>query len=71
MEKDIKLKEPKMFEEQLEILKDRKMKIDNEEEAIKILKATNYYRFIAYAYQFKGNNNYDNRVSFDKCVQPL
>ena len=64
MEKNIILKEPKTFEEQIQILEDRNMKIENKEDAIKILKTTNYYRFTAYALQFKKFDNYDNRVSF-------
>lgn len=53
MEQAFKLKEPKTFNEQLQILKSRNMIVDNEEEAIKILKRTNYYRLTAYALQFK------------------
>ena len=44
MEESIELKQPKTFEEQLKILEDRKMKIDNKDESIKVLKITNYYR---------------------------
>ncbi len=41
------------------------MIVDNEEEAIKILKRTNYYRLTAYALQFKDGDNYNNKVSFE------
>lgn len=69
MEEDIKLKEPKKFEEQLKILEDRKMIIDDREDAIQILKETNYYRFTAYALQFKRDNNYNERVSFNNVYK--
>lgn len=69
MEINIKLKEPKKFEEQLKILEDRKMIIDDKDEAIKILKATNYYRFTAYALQFKRNNSYNNILSFNNVYK--
>lgn len=65
MEQAFKLKEPKTFDEQLQILKSRNMIVDNEEEAIKILKRTNYYRLTAYALQFKDGDNYNNKVSFE------
>ena len=37
------IKEPKTFKEQIEILKSRQLTIDNDEEAINILKKVNYY----------------------------
>lgn len=42
------LKEPKKFDEQVNILKDRKLDIPNEEEAIYFLRNNNYYRVSAY-----------------------
>ncbi|NFA91035.1 abortive infection bacteriophage resistance protein [Clostridium botulinum] len=65
MKKDTELKEPKTFEQQLNILEDRGMIIEDREEAIKVLTITNYYRLTAYALQFKQNDNYDNKVSFN------
>ena len=62
MEQAFKLKEPKTFDEQLQILKSRNMIVDNEEETIKILKRTNYYRLTAYALQFKDGDNYNNKT---------
>jgi len=60
---EIIIKKPKTFEEQLQILKNRNMKIDDAEEAIRLLKTTNYYRLTAYALQFKKEDNYDNKIS--------
>ena len=68
IEQTFKLKEPKTFDEQLQILKSRNMIVDNEEETIKILKRTNYYRFTAYALQFKDGDNYNNKVSFETTL---
>lgn len=65
MEEEIKLKEPRTFEEQLKILEDRHMIIEDRQEALKILKLTNYYRLTAYALQYKNNDNYDNKISFN------
>ena len=62
---NIKLKEPKSFKEQVEILKSRNMKIENESSAIEILKTTNYYRITAYALQFKTENGYTDKATFD------
>ncbi|ADK16320.1 Abi family protein [Clostridium ljungdahlii] len=64
MEDEIKLKEPRTFEEQLEILKDKHMKIDNDDKAINVLKITNYYRLTAYALQFNKNDDYAYKISF-------
>lgn len=62
---EIKLKEPKSFEDQVQILKSRNMKIENEEKAIEILKMTNYYRITAYALQFKTRNGYIEGATFE------
>lgn len=54
------IKEPKTFEEQIAILKSRNIVIDNDEEAILILKQVNYYRLSAYMLTYKTNSgNYD------------
>lgn len=62
---EIKLKEPKSFEEQLQILKDRNMKIEDEELAISVLKMTNYYRITVYALQFKTEEGYTDEATFN------
>jgi abortive infection bacteriophage resistance protein len=43
IEKD-KLKKPTTFEEQLNILKDRNLQIEDEQQALDILSRINYYR---------------------------
>lgn len=58
------LKPAKTFEEQIEILKERNMKIIDEKYSINILKKINYYRLTGYALQFKKNNNYGGNISF-------
>ncbi len=60
-----KLKDPKTFEEQLQILENRNMKVEDKQSAIKILKVTNYYRITAYALQFRNNKGYNNKASFN------
>ena len=65
MEEVIELKQPKTFEEQLQILEDRNMIIDDKAEAIKVLRVTNYYRLTAYALQFKNGNDYNHNISFN------
>ncbi|KEI10834.1 hypothetical protein Z957_12365 [Clostridium sp. K25] len=65
MDEENKLKEPKTFEEQLNILKSRHMIIKNDKEAIKILAETNYYRLTAYALQFKKNDEYNGKITFN------
>lgn len=70
MEVITKLKVPKTFEEQIEILKSRNMEIEDEERAIEVLKRTNYYRLTAYALQFKCKyTNKYNGITFDKMCK--
>lgn len=60
------VKEPKTFNEQIEILKGRGLIIENEEEAKFILSNINYYRFTVYLITFKeGNNKYKSGTTFD------
>lgn len=47
-EENKNIKKPKTFKEQIQILKSRNLTIDNDEEAICILKKINYYRLSAY-----------------------
>ncbi|WP_242851183.1 Abi family protein [Clostridium novyi] len=61
----IKLKKPKSFDEQIEILRKRGLIIDNEEEAKFILSNVNYYRFTAYLLTFKKEDDkYKSGTSF-------
>lgn len=68
-EEGIKLKDPKTFEEQLKILEDRNMNIEDYENAVNVLKTTNYYRLTAYALNFKKDDNYDNKISFNEMYK--
>lgn len=52
-----KLKDPKSFGEQIEILKGRGLIIDDEEYAKFILSNVNYYRFTAYLLTYKNEDN--------------
>lgn len=69
MDESIRMKEPKTFEEQLKILRDRSMVIEDEEEAIKVLRKANYYRLTVYALQFKNNDDYGNKISFNNMYK--
>lgn len=66
---DIKLKDPKSFEDQLEILKSRNMKVEDDKKAIEVLRMANYYRITAYVLQFKNENGYIEGTSFNNMYQ--
>lgn len=65
MGNDIKLKEPKTFEQQIDILEARGIRIEDRESAKRILSMINYYRLTAYALQFKSENRYIGDIKFD------
>lgn len=54
---EINIKEPKTYEQQVEILKKRNLIIHDDEEALSFLKRVNYYRFSAYGLTLKQPNN--------------
>jgi abortive infection bacteriophage resistance protein len=54
---EIHIKQPKTFEEQLEILSKRNLVIDDKQEALSFLKKVNYYRFSAYGLTLKRKDN--------------
>lgn len=60
-----KLKEPKTFEEQIEILKNRNLIINNEILAKKVLSTTNYYRFTVYGLHLKKDNKFIDGTTFE------
>lgn len=60
-----KLKEPKTFEEQIEILKNRNLIIDNEILAKKVLSTTNYYRFTVYGLHLKKDSKFIDGTTFE------
>lgn len=65
---NIHLKERKTFEEQLDILKDRNVIIEDEEEALHTLSKINYYRLSAYGLTLKkkDKNVYNYGVTFNQ-----
>lgn len=80
IEENRNIKKPTTFKEQIQILKSRNLTIDNDEEAICILKKVNYYRLSAYMLTHKtGDGMYDgisiqdvyNLYQFDKGLRNL
>ena len=66
-----KLKDPKTYYEQLELLKSRGMTINNEDEALLALKSFNYYRLSGYMLrmkQSKGSENFKVGTNFDHVL---
>lgn len=62
-----KLKEPKSFDEQIQILKDRGLVIIDEEKAKFVLSNVNYYRFTAYLLPYKNHDEtYCEGITFEK-----
>lgn len=64
MSNKISLKNPRTLEEQVNILKEHGMKIEDKENAIKILSKINYYRFVSYALHKKKNDRYISGTRF-------
>lgn len=63
----MELKEPKTFDEQIDILKNKNIDIDNIDECRNFLQQTNYYRFSAYYLPFKcADGNCIVNTSFSK-----
>lgn len=63
----MELKEPKTFDEQLEILKNRGCIIGDESYAKRVLKRINYYRLTAFFLPYtKNNGNYKSDTTFNK-----
>jgi abortive infection bacteriophage resistance protein len=65
MSEEVQLKPPKTFEEQLEILQSRGLKVGNYDKAIEILKRVNYYRFTAYTLTFKQDDVFFPGTTFE------
>lgn len=59
------IKRPTTLPEQIEILKNRNLKIENNERAIDILSRINYYRLSAYALTLKQNDRFMEGVAFE------
>lgn len=56
---EIHIKEPRTYEQQLEILQKRNLVIDDMNDALSFLKRVSYYRFSAYGLTLKQNDNKD------------
>lgn len=56
---ELNIKEPKTYEQQVEILKERNLIVSDEEEAVAFLKRVNYYRFSAYGLTLRQADNKD------------
>ncbi|MCM3190275.1 Abi family protein [Bacillus subtilis] len=68
----MEIKAPKVFkthEEQLEILKERGLYIEDEDEALLILKRINYYRLTGYMLFMKKNDEFYSGSSFRQAVR--
>lgn len=62
----LRIKEPKTFSQQIDILKKRGLNVSDEEKAEFILSNINYYRFTAYLLQFKNQDNtYKEGITFE------
>ena len=61
-----RIKTPKTFEEQLDILASRKLKVEDREKAIEVLNRINYYRLSAYMLTFKTNDKFEGGITFDE-----
>ncbi len=59
-----RIKKPTTFKEQVNILRNRNLVIDNEEQAVEILSRINYYRLSAYMLSFKTSDRFYGGVSF-------
>lgn len=62
--KNISVKSPKTFAEQVEILASRNLIIENKKWAEEVLSRVNYYRLSAYALPFKTGDRFNDGVTF-------
>ena len=63
------VKRPTTFEEQINILKSRDLRIESDERAINILSSVNYYNFTGYLYTYKDRSGMYNGITFDKAYR--
>jgi abortive infection bacteriophage resistance protein len=63
------LKQPKTYEEQLDILRGRGLVINDEVQAIESLKRLNYYRLTAYTLTFKKDDLFQSGTTFEKVYR--
>lgn len=67
--KKVKLKPPKTFEEQIEILKSRNLIVRDEKRANKILSAVNYYRLTGYGLHIKKGDKYNDGATIETLFE--
>ena len=60
-----RIKEPKTFQEQVDILKARGLIIEDKDKAREILSQINYYRLSAYTLTYKKDNRFEGGTSFE------
>lgn len=61
------IKEPKTFNEQMEILKERGLYVANEAAAVEVLRRVNYYRLSAYWLTYHKCDKFNESASFEKA----
>lgn len=61
-----RIKIPKTFEEQVDILISRELRVEDREKAIKVLSRINYYRLSAYMLTFKIDDKFEGGVTFNE-----
>lgn len=65
----MEVKKPTTYQEQLEILRSRGCKVDDEQKAIQFLRRTNYYRLSGYLIAFRqADGNYVEKLTFEKVA---
>lgn len=68
---EIHIKEPRTYEQQIQILQSRNLMIDDMDDALSFLKRVNYYRLSAYGLTLKQNNDKDlfqDGVTFSQMI---
>ena len=62
----IRIKTPTTFEEQVDILISRNLKVEDREKAIEVLSRINYYRLSAYMLTSKTNDEFEDGITFNE-----
>ena len=63
----MELKLPKTTYEQLNILKDKKLLVESDANALKVLESINYYTFTGYLYEYKNKDGNYAGITFEKA----
>lgn len=64
-----RIKNPTTFNEQIELLESRNLKVEDKEKALRILSRVNYYRLSAYMLTFKTNDKFEDGITFEKIYE--